>query len=335
MKTLVLILIVIVIVSGFGWTEEPTVNSLLKITELLARYNDKDISFTDIGLNNITKVGVLVSLVEGETGFFTKQDLENQLLVGLRSKIPRLEITQSWGGEEMQYYVILAIWIMAIKSKALNNFGYAAFVTLSVNRISIIPGPTDKSKPILAFATLWKNENLLTASDTAKSYFNDAIDTLITSLAADYYRQNARQETNKMSPSDDITGAIDYMERLLCNTRLLVITTKSYELNVRKSMQNLKYSKFGFEKESAIAMLETMMRSPISELILEELNNQGLAALMEALNDKDPLVRKRSIQALGKIGNKQVIPTLKKVSKQDSDISVRQLAAEVLGNFDE
>lgn len=198
MKTLVLIIVIIttIMVSSFGWTQdETTINNFFQFVELLA-FRDS----ISQPLKDITQVRISATLDDPhEATLFTAQELKNQLLVGLRSKIPQLVIGSMYAGNgqgvkeyieaenDTRYSINLNIIVIPLKNAYLN--GYTTYITLHVDRYSIIPGPTSQSAPIKGFYVIWTKGVLLTGSD--KSRFKENIDDMITEFAAEYYKQNS------------------------------------------------------------------------------------------------------------------------------------------------
>ncbi len=78
---------------------------------------------------------------------------------------------------------------------------------------------------------------------------------------------------------------------------------------------------------------EVQTRRAVVQALMQLEAKEAYSALLVALKDPDPQVRQGAIAALGELGNRQALPTLRKILLNDRDAAVRTEAAYRLGKL--
>ncbi len=126
-----------------------------------------------------------------------------------------------------------------------------------------------------------------------------------------------------------------YKKESCLNVLLEVLkTTDSEDLQSSIIQALINYS----DKESAVnAILDILKngkteftRSIAAQTIVDIKTEPVVDALLEALNDNSPIVRKKAANTLGEIGNKKAIPKLQELEKSDPDNEVKSYVVTAL-----
>ncbi len=116
----------------------------------------------------------------------SKENLESQLLVGLRRDIPKLAIRES-----ALPNLYLNVNVLRDTTVGGRDLGFSACVSLKMVRPVMLREDVGVGEVTLVMATLWDMGALLASSRRSiRQQVRDSIDEKLTEFAADYYRQN-------------------------------------------------------------------------------------------------------------------------------------------------
>ncbi len=134
-------------------------------------------------VSNLRCVGIVIEDMPKEaiSEGIDKNTLKEHLLVSMKSKIPRLAISE----ECEPNYMYLNVMFMPVNSRGKDLIGYAACIRLELNRRGVI---TEADRA--AFVSVWNRSIIIFKSSDPASYIFEQVDELVTGFAAAYYEVN-------------------------------------------------------------------------------------------------------------------------------------------------
>ena len=144
---------------------------------------------TNVGpLTSLRQTNIVVEPLNeaAKTVGLSKENLESQLLVGLRRDIPRLTVRES-------AVPVLYLQVTALQETNVGGqeSGFSVSVLLGMLRPVMIREDVGVGEVTFTMATVWWKTALLVGSRTSmRKQVKDEINEKLTEFAADYYRQN-------------------------------------------------------------------------------------------------------------------------------------------------
>ena len=131
------------------------------------------------GLTEVKIVTGALSAKAKELGL-SKSQINQQVFVFLRSKLPSLSVSDTATPS-----IKVMVGLDPIRSSSKRELGYYGTITIKVYR-HVLVSKSGKS----VIAPVWTDGYSLHGSDSAVSHVRGLLDTLLTSFAADWYRDN-------------------------------------------------------------------------------------------------------------------------------------------------